>query len=75
MDVLHYRRIHRQEYLSNNDEFDQDDYEDSESSIGYLSTSTENPYDKATTIGEEVTKKVSSKYKEDGLLKEKIRIT
>jgi hypothetical protein len=84
MVVLRRRRIRREETLPNADsESKQDDYEEdydslittSSSSIGYPSTSTKNPYDKAKTIGEEVMKKVPSKYKEESLLKDKIRIT
>jgi len=85
MVVLQRRRIRREEILPNTDsESKQNDYEEesdslittsSSSSIGYPSTSTKNPYDKAKTIGEEVMKKVPSKYKEESLLKDKIRIT
>jgi hypothetical protein len=85
MVVFQRRRIRREEILPNADiESKQDDYEEeydslittsSSSSIGYPSTSTKNPYDKAKTIGEEVMKKVPSKYKEESLLKDKIRIT
>jgi len=84
MVVLRHRRIRREEILPNADrESKQEDYDEdydslitrSSSSIGYPSTSTKNPYDKAKTIGEEVMKKVPSKYKEESLLKDKIRIT
>ncbi len=74
MGVLRHRRIRRQEIVPNDDELDpidgeedDNDNEDYESSIttpsiGLPSATTENPYDKVKTIGQEVVKKVPSKY-------------
>jgi hypothetical protein len=70
MGVLRHRRIRRQEVLPDDDEendYDDDDYQLStitSSSIASPSTSTENSYDKAKAIGQEVIKKVPSKYAE-----------
>ncbi|CAF0782938.1 unnamed protein product [Adineta steineri] len=68
MGILRHRYMRRQEAISNDDEMQQDTYEedgdDDESSVSipstidYPSTTTESPYDKAKTIGEEVIKKV-----------------
>ncbi|CAF0787030.1 unnamed protein product [Adineta steineri] len=68
MGILRHRYMRRQEAISNDDEMQQDTYEEDgdddessvsiPSSIDYPSTTTESPYDKAKTIGEEVIKKV-----------------
>ncbi|CAF4455545.1 unnamed protein product, partial [Adineta steineri] len=62
MGILRHRYMRRQEAISNDDEMQQDTYEEDgdddessvsiPSSIDYLSTTTESPYDKAKTIGE-----------------------
>ncbi|CAF0812068.1 unnamed protein product [Adineta steineri] len=67
MGILRHRYMRRQEAISNDDEMQQDTYEEDgdddessvsiPSSIDYPSTTTESPYDKAKTIGEEVIKK------------------
>jgi len=76
MIVLRHRNIHHQETVSNDNEFgliddafnnDDRDYESgiiTSPSIDLSLTSTENSYDKAKTIGEEVTKKLRSKFAE-----------
>jgi hypothetical protein len=74
MGVLRHRRIRRQETVPNDDELDPVDDEENDnddqdyespittSSIGLPSTITKNPYDKVKTVGQEVVKKVPSKY-------------
>lgn len=75
MGILRHRRIRRQETVPNDDDLepiddDDDDEEDDESSmttsssIALPSTSTKNPYDTATAVGQDIIKKVPSKYAE-----------
>ncbi len=76
MGILRHRRIRRQETVPNDDDLesiDDDDEEDDEedkssmttsSTIALPLTSTKNPYNTATAVGQDIIKKVPSKYAE-----------